>query len=295
MSWSGKDGVNTIGVYRPPGTPFNNTNEGQWLLRNSNTAGDPDIQFPYGGAGDIPVVGDWTGSGTPTIGVYRPPGTSFNSTDGGQWLLRNSNTAGDPDIQFPYGGAGDIPVVGDWTGSGKATIGVYRPPGTPFNNTNEGQWLLRNSNTAGDPDIQFPYGGAGDIPVVGAWTAAEGRRGVTIGVYRPPGTPFNNTNEGQWLLRNSNTAGDPDIQFPYGGAGDIPVVGNWLGEAKGELLPITIGIYRPPETSPNNTSGGEWLLRESNTAGDPDIQFPYGGAGDIPVVAEQIYYDIVIP
>jgi hypothetical protein len=175
-----------------------------------------------------------------------------------------------------------------WSGKdGVNTIGVYRPPKTSFNTTDEGQWLLRNSNTAGDPDIQFPYGGAGDIPVVGDWT---GSGKATIGVYRPPGTPFNTTDGGQWLLRNSNTAGDPDIQFPYGGAGDIPVVGNWLGEAAEELLPITIGIYRPPETSLNKTSGGQWLLRESNTAGDPDIQFPYGGPDDIPVVAEQILY-----
>ena len=264
------------------------------------TAGNPDIDFAYGGPGDIPVVGNWTGNANnvggpgPTIGVYRPPGTPFNNTTGGQWLLRTSNTAGNPDIQFAYGGPGDIPVVGDWTGSGQVTVGVYRPPGTPFNNTTGGQWLLREELTAGNPDIEFAYGGPGDIPVVGDWTGSGRAR---IGVYRPPGTPFNNTTGGQWLLREELTAGNPDIEFAYGGPGDIPVVGAWTGPVKDAVMPTTIGVYRPSGSPLNNTTGGQWLLRNSNTAGNPDIDFAYGGPGDIPVVAEQIYYaaEIIIP
>ena len=51
---------------------------------------------------------------------------------------------------------------------------------------------------------------------------------TTIGVYRPPFTINNNTSAGQWLLRNSNTPGDPDIVFYYGGVGDLPVTGHWM-------------------------------------------------------------------
>ena len=105
-----------------------------------------------------------------TVGVYRPPNTPFNQTAEGKWLLRNSNTPINADISFVYGGPGDIPVVGDWTGNGTTTIGVYRPPNTPLNRTTEGKWLLRNSNTPGDPDSSFRYGGPGDTPVVGSWS-----------------------------------------------------------------------------------------------------------------------------
>ena len=58
MTWTSSDGANSIGVYRPPGSPFNKTTGGQWLLRNEMSAGDPDIEFAYGGPGDIPVVAE---------------------------------------------------------------------------------------------------------------------------------------------------------------------------------------------------------------------------------------------
>jgi len=45
------------------------TFNGTWLLRNSNTPGAPDITISYGAAGDVPVVGDWDGNNTTTIGV----------------------------------------------------------------------------------------------------------------------------------------------------------------------------------------------------------------------------------
>jgi len=193
----------TVGVFRA-GT------QDEWLLRSSNTHGNPDFDFLYGANGDIPVVGDWNGSNESTMSVYRP------STN--QWFLRNSNNAGGQDIPvFAYGGTGDIPVVGDWDGNGTTTIGVYRP------STN--QWFLRNSNNAGGQDIPvFAYGGTGDVPVVGDW---DGDGKTTVGVYRPVGAPLYSGTEAAWLMRNSNNGGQPDIQFTYGGAGDKPVVGAW--------------------------------------------------------------------
>jgi hypothetical protein len=213
-----------IGVFRPAGSVYNRGTQDQWHLESS---GNPDVVFYYGAAGDVPVVGDWTGSGRTTVGVFRPAGSVYNRGTQDQWLLRNSNTPGNPDIVFYYGAAGDIPVVGDWTGSGRTTIGLYRPPGTLYNKTSNGEWLLRNSNTPGSPDIVFYYGAAGDIPVVGDWTGS-GR--TTIGVFRPAGTLYNKTSNGEWLLRNSNTLGNPDIAF-YDGYSDyasVPVVGTWV-------------------------------------------------------------------
>jgi len=58
------------------------------------------------------------------------------------WYLRDSNSAGAPDFApFAYGGAGWIPVVGDWTGKGKTTVGVVDPT--------TATWYLRTADSAG--------------------------------------------------------------------------------------------------------------------------------------------------
>jgi hypothetical protein len=150
--WDG-NGSETIGVYR--------SGTGQWLLRNSNSAGSANIVATFGSLdpqlGDIPVVGDWDGNGTTTIGIYR------RST--GEWFLRNANSTGGAHLIFPFGTPADpkrdMPVVGDWDGNGTTTVGVYRRA--------TAEWLLRNSNSAGEPQLSFAYGSTDDIPVVGRW------------------------------------------------------------------------------------------------------------------------------
>jgi hypothetical protein len=222
--WTGS-GNATIGVFRKPWTTFNQTAKAQWLLRTSNTPGPAEIVFYFGEVGDEPVVGDWTGSGKTTVGLFRPVGTPFNPDPSAHWLLHYSNTAGPAELDFQYGGSGDRPVVGDWTGSGVTTIGVFRPVGTPYNSTTNDQWLLKNSNSPGSPDFNFSYGLQGDLPVVGDWTGA---RKTTVGVVRPPGVQGNARSEHFWLLRNSNTTGtNSDLAFYFGVADDKPVVGNW--------------------------------------------------------------------
>jgi hypothetical protein len=55
-------------------------------------------------------------------------------------------------------------VAGDWTGSGRDSIGMYNPATC--------MWFLRNSLTTGTADITFRFmPGAGSLPVVGDWTA----------------------------------------------------------------------------------------------------------------------------
>jgi hypothetical protein len=230
-------GTDTIGLFRPSGNLF--------FLRNSNTAGFPDLIVPFGAPGDMPLVGDWDGDGVTTIGLYRPSTSTF--------YLRNSNTAGFPDITASLGDGpnGDLPIVGDWNGDGVTTIGVYRPSTSTF--------YLRNSNTSGFPDLIVPFGAPGDLPVVGDW---DGDGTTTVGLYRPSGNLF--------FLRNSNTTGFPDLIVPFGAPGDLPVVGDWNGDGT-----TTVGLYRP--------SGNIFFLRNSNTAGFPDLSIPFGAPGDKPL------------
>lgn len=218
----------TIGVYRPGTSVF--------YLRNSNSAGAPNISAPFGAVGDLPVVGDWDGDGVTTIGVYRPSNRTF--------YLNNENATNAPEFTIPYGASGDVPVVGDWDGNGTWTIGVYRPATSTF--------YLRNSNTAGFADIIIPFGAVGDAPVVGDW---DGNATTTIGVYRPTGSVF--------YLRNANVTGSPDMIAPFGANGDIPVVGDWDGNGT-----VTIGLYRQ--------SISVFYLRNLNSTGAPNLSVPFG-------------------
>lgn len=209
--WDG-NGTVTPGIVRQNGTHW------EWLLSNSLTGGAATYDFIYGAIepGDVPVVGDWDGNGTTTVGIARRNGTHW------EWLLRNSNTGGAADDDFIYAGytSTDRPVVGDWDGNGTTTVGIARQNGTHW------EWLLRNSNTGGAATYDFGYAGyySTDVPVVGDW---DGNGTTTIGIARHHGTQW------EWLLRNSNSGGIATYDFTYAGytATDRPVVGNWDGRS----------------------------------------------------------------
>ncbi len=111
--------------------------------------------------GDIPVAGDWTGSGTTQLGLFRP--------SSGEWFLnRNGKRSWEgcrkDTCITNFGEAGDLPVIGDWNGTGISKIGVFRPA--------TGEWFLDlNGNGTWDNgiDLQLSFGGAGDVPIVGKW------------------------------------------------------------------------------------------------------------------------------
>jgi uncharacterized repeat protein (TIGR02543 family) len=111
--------------------------------------------------GDIPVTGDWTGIGTTQLGLFRPStGEWFLNRDGNKsW----NNCKKDTCITN-FGDPGDLPVIGDWNGTGVSKIGVFRPA--------TGEWFLDlNGNGKWDAgiDLQLSYGESGDVPVVGRW------------------------------------------------------------------------------------------------------------------------------
>jgi hypothetical protein len=112
--------------------------------------------FVYGAPGWIPVVGDWNGSGTTTIGVVDPATMT--------WRLRDLNSPGAPDIApFRFGAPGWVPVVGDWNGDGVTSVGAIDPQ--------TGVWYLRNENSAGPPDAgTFAFGLAGWRHLAGHWS-----------------------------------------------------------------------------------------------------------------------------
>jgi hypothetical protein len=171
--WDG-DGITTIGVFRKAGAP-NNTSPGNqsdmWILSNSPVGATQDYVIYYGGDGDLPVVGDWDGNGTTTIGVFRPANTTINGSTEDQWILCDTNTSNDTTLpRITYGAGGDSPIVGDWNGDGTTTIGVFIPAGAPANpSKTENMWVLTNSKDGSTRDYVFFYGAAGDLPIAGNW------------------------------------------------------------------------------------------------------------------------------
>jgi hypothetical protein len=72
-----------------------------------------------------------------------------------------------PGTTYPtFGLTGDIPIVGNWFGTGRKRIGVFRggPNGVLLN--------LSGANTTGATSVDYTgnFGVAGDQPVVGFWT-----------------------------------------------------------------------------------------------------------------------------
>ncbi len=230
-----------VGVFR----------KGDWHLDLSGTAQwtpATDLAGNFGAPGDIPVLGDWDGSGTMKVGVFRNGEWHLDMSGTGQWSPATDRVGN-------FGLPGDIPVVGDWDGSGKTKVGVFR----------NGEWHLDLSGTAQwNPATELVgrFGGTGDIPVVGDW---DGSGKSKVGVFR----------NGDWHLDLSGTATwapATDLTGNFGAAGDIPVVGDWDGSGR-----TKVGVFRK----------GEWHLDMSGTARwSPATDFAgsFGIAGDIPVV-----------
>jgi hypothetical protein len=240
---TGSSVSSTVGVFDPA--------TATWSLRNDNSAGGPGFTpFKFGAPGWIPVVGDWTGSGTVSVGVVDPATMT--------WYLRNSNSAGPPSFTaFKFGMPGWIPVVGDWDGNGTTTVGAVDPKTMT--------WYLRNSNSAGAPDIApFRFGAPGWTPVVGDW---DGNHTTTVGAVDPATMT--------WFLRNSNSAGAPSITpFAFGTPGFKPVVGDWDGNGT-----TTVGAFDPATST--------WYQRNSNSPGAPDNPpFAFGGPNVVPVAGD---------
>jgi hypothetical protein len=245
-----------IGVFRTTAA-----NVGRWYLdanRNGllNVCTIDKCLGPFGVSTDIPVVGRWNGVGTPRIGIYRPSTRQWALDLNGNGVWNGAPT----DRSMVFGIAGDLPVVGDWTGTGVTRIGVFRPSNRMWYLDKDNDGLLEACTI----DIcQGPFGATGDRPVAGDWS---GNGTTKIGVYRP--------SNNRWIIDyNGNGTQDAvptDKVWAFGLATDQQVVGDWGGDGKAK-----IGIFRP--------SNGMWYLDANGNGawntGDL-IRGPFGVATD---------------
>jgi hypothetical protein len=194
--------------------------------------------------GDTPIVGDWTGSGTTKIGIYRP-------TSGGWYLdlQGHGQLPSKPTFTWMLQ-AGDTPLVGDWNSTGYVKAGLFH----------QGLFTLDLSSSpmstqasVGSKVLQFNYGMSTDIPVAGDWTGD----GITnVGNFRV----------GEWILgTDTNLYWDPTQfqYFFYGAANDTPIIGDWDGSGTDK-----VGFV----------SDGQWTLNISGNGTGASTQFSYGNS-----------------
>ena len=168
--WTG-NGVSKIGVMRCPvvGLPGTCT----WYMDAGNQHGLNGsagvITEGFGLPGDQPVVNNWTGNGpVDQIGVFRCPlaGTPLAPIPGVCTWYADVNGTGLAPATFQYGVTGDIPIVGNWFGTGLKRIGVFHAGsigGVTLNLSGNNTFVL-------GVDFTGNFGLPGDLPVVGFWT-----------------------------------------------------------------------------------------------------------------------------
>jgi hypothetical protein len=212
-----------VGAFRPSdGTFYLDANgSGTW-----NGCGT-DRCLSIGMTGDIPLVGDWNGTGTSKVGAFRPSnGTFYLDYNGnGQWDGCGTDRC------LSIGMNGDIPLVGDWNGSGSSKVGAFRPSdGTFYLDYNgSGTW----EGCGADRCLQI--GMLGDIPLVGDW---NGTGTSKVGAFRPSDGTFYLDYNGSGTWEGCGT----DRCLQIGLNGDIPLVGDWNGSGTSK-----VGAFRPSD------------------------------------------------
>ncbi len=227
-------------------TPVLFSSSGIWsldYLRNGGSNGltrAVETITSFGDPGDVPITGDWSGSGVQKIGVFRS----------GTWFLDvNGNGVYDAgDRTFVFGQAGDIPVVGDWNGSGTLKAGLFR----------KGAFILDLSGLlsgipTGQGSVTFPFGLPNDVPVTGDWNSSGTSK---VGVFRA----------GEWFVDWSGSHSVNGPVWSFGKAGDLPVTGDWDGSGT-----TKIGVYRSGSFLLDYNGSGIW---------EPygDMTLPFGPA-----------------
>jgi len=252
------DGKAELTVWRPTDGHF------YWLTSSTgyNVGAAGVREWGVGSLGDVPLLGDLDGDRKGDLVVWRPGAGNF------YWLTSSSGyiPAASGVKQWGAGSLGDVPILGDVDGDGKADLVVWRP--------GDGMWYwLKSSSgyayaTAGS--AQWGTGAANDVPMLGD---LDGDGKADLVVWRP--------GDGMWYwLKSSSgyayaTAGS--AQWGTGSATDVPMLGDIDGDGKADLI-----VWLPASGT------WYWLTSSSgyNAAAAGSKQWGSGSLHDVPMVGD---------
>ena len=258
-----------IGVFRSGGWYLDLVGSYAW------SGCGPDGCYGFGMAGDIPVTGDWDGTGIMRVGVFR----------NGWWYLdMNGNGTWDPgvDVAISFGQAGDVPVVGNWNGStdGKSKIGVFRNGTWYLDYPGTGSWVGCGAPSVITQDACLTFGQTGDVPVVGNWNGSVDGKSK-IGVFRNGTWYLDYPGTGSWVGCGAPSVITQDACLTFGQTGDVPVVGNWNGSVDGKSK---IGVFRNGTWYLDYPGTGSWIACGAPSDITKDVCSNWGMNGDMPAI-----------
>jgi hypothetical protein len=248
------DGASDLVVWRP--------STGTWfpLTSGSGFASGNSVQWGNSSLGDKPFSGDIDGDGIMDPIVWRPgSGTWFWLTSGTNYAVANSGAK-----QWGNQSLGDVPMIGDMDGDGKADLVIWR--------ASTGTWFWLTSSSGYDYNsargIQWGNPNLGDIPLLGDF---DGDRRQDLAVWRAStGTWF-------WLTSSTNyaTSSARGVQWGNSSLGDIAMTGDTDGDGKSDLI-----IWRP------GSGTWFWLKSSTNYTTQAGQQWGNQSAGDVPMIGD---------
>ncbi len=162
--WTSTATKDLVGIYWPSRNSWRLDLNGNGLLDTCTVDGCPS----FGSLSGLPVVGDWTGTGTTKLGIF-----DASASPDQQWKL-DLNGNGNWDgctvdaCRGPFGVSGDLPVAGDWTGTGQVRIGVFDPSTGLWDLDLNGNGVFDGCTVDACLEPLVPPQ-PGDLPVVGRW------------------------------------------------------------------------------------------------------------------------------
>ena len=237
--WNG-DGTDSVGVFDPETLTFHlytdpSTSAGATVI---NALPDPIGVQPASTGSWLPLVGDWDGDGTDTVGLYNPTTNVFRlsnsvgsfAADEAAGLVRfvASNQRGG---RLP---AHLRPLVGDWDGDGDDNVGLYNPRTNHFwLNPLDTSWAQRRPQGLILFRPALPYLLPPSwVPLAGDW---DGNGRDTVGLYDPVKQTVYMNNRVDGSISTVSSA-----RIPIAGRNWVPLAGDWTGSGRD-----TYGIYNP--------------------------------------------------
>ena len=237
------DGIADLIVWR--------ASTGTWYWLTSSSGFHNGGQQQWGTPGDMPLVADIDGDRKVDLAVWRP------STGTWYWLTSSSGYSYAAQGQKQWGNQtfGDVPLLGNFDGDGKADLAVWRA------STDTWYWLTSASgySYAAAGSQQWGNANLGDVPLLADF---DGDGVADLAVWRA------STGTWYWLTSSSGYryAAARAVQWGNASLGDTPIVGDLDGDGLTDLT-----VWRA------STGTWFWLTSSSGYSYAAQRQKQWGG------------------